>query len=72
MTMRRRTAWFLIGFAVWNLYIWVTFVGNVYPQHHFDSFFIVHAVIGAITAGLGLGVGSVGVRALRARRIEAH
>jgi len=70
MTLSRRAAWFLVGFAVWNLYVWVTFVKNVWPDHHFDAFFIVHLVIGAITVALGAGAGWLGVRALRAHRAE--
>ncbi|MFN2568313.1 MAG: SCO4848 family membrane protein [Candidatus Dormibacteria bacterium] len=68
MTLSARLSWFLIAFAVWNLYVWATFVWNVYPQHHFDGFFLVHAVIGAITSLLGLGIGMIGLRALRAHR----
>jgi hypothetical protein len=68
MTLSRRAAWFLVGFAVWNLYVWATFVKNVYPDHHLDSFFVVHAVIGGVTVLLGAVAGSLGVRALRAGR----
>lgn len=68
MIITRRTAWFLIAFAVWNLYVWVTFVWNVYPQHHLDGFFMIHAVIGGFTTLLGLAVGAIGLRALRADR----
>jgi hypothetical protein len=68
MTLSRRAAWFLVGFALWNLYVWAIFVKNVYPDHHFDSFFVVHAVIGGLTVLLGAVVGSLGARALRAHR----
>ena len=68
MALSRRAAWFLVAFAAWNLYVWATFVWNVYPQHHFDSFFMVHAVIGGLTSLLGVGVGLIGVRALRSPR----
>ncbi|GAC1340811.1 MAG: hypothetical protein NVSMB29_10300 [Candidatus Dormibacteria bacterium] len=68
MSLSARAAWFLVGFAVWNAYVWVTFVINVYPQHGFDRFFVVHAVIGGITLALGLGVGAIGLRGLRAKR----
>jgi hypothetical protein len=64
----RRSAWFLVAFAVWNLYVWATFVKNVYPDHHFDSFFMVHLAIGGLTVILGGIVGAIGVRALRAQR----
>ncbi|MFN2452286.1 MAG: SCO4848 family membrane protein [Candidatus Dormibacteria bacterium] len=68
MLLSRRAAWFLVAFAVWNAYVWVTFVVNVYPQHGFDRFFLVHAVIGGVTLALGLVVGGIGLRAVRARR----
>jgi hypothetical protein len=65
--MSRRAAWFLVLFAVWNAYVWGAFVWNVYPQHHFDSFFIVHLVIGGFTVVLGVAVGVIGWRRLRNR-----
>ena len=68
MVLSRRAAWFLVGLAVWNLYVWVTFVKNVYPDHHFDSFFLVHLGIGGLTVMLGGVAGWIGVRALRAHR----
>jgi len=68
MLLPKRISWFLIAFAVWNLYVWATFVWNVYPQHHLDGFFLVHAIIGSVTSILGLGVGLIGLRALRSSR----
>lgn len=71
MTLSRRAAWFLVAFSLWNLYVWATFVYNVYPQHHFDAFFMVHLGIGGLTVLLGFGVGALGVRALRAHRARS-
>lgn len=68
MTISRRAAWFLVAFSIWNLYVWGTFVYNVYPAHHFDAFFLVHLAIGSVTVLLGFGVGALGYRALQARR----
>jgi len=68
MTLGRRAAWFLVAFAVWNLYVWATFVKNVWPDHHFDAFFVVHLAIGSVTVVLGGVAGWFGVRALRAHR----
>jgi hypothetical protein len=67
MILGRKAAWFLVGFAVWNLYVWATFVKNVYPDHHWDSFFVVHLAIGGLTVVLGGVAGAIGLRALRAR-----
>ncbi len=67
MSISRRSGWFLLLFALWNAYVWAAIVWNVYPQHHFDSFFLIHLVIGAITVLLGTGVGLIGYRRLRQR-----
>lgn len=68
MTIGRRAAWYLVGFALWNVYVWATFVANVYPQHHLDRFFLLHALVGGVTVALAVGAGAIGVRALRAHR----
>jgi hypothetical protein len=68
MILGRRAACFLVAFAIWNLYVWVTFVKNVYPDHHFDGFFLAHLAIGGVTVILGGIAGGIGVRALRAHR----
>ncbi len=68
MVISRRAAWYLVALAVWNLYVWVTFVRNVYPDHHLDGFFLVHVVVGAVSVALAAGAGALGVRALRANR----
>jgi hypothetical protein len=67
MILGRKAAWFLVGFAVWNLYVWATFVKNVYPDHHWDSFFVVHLAIGGLTVVLGGVAGAIGYKALRTR-----
>lgn len=68
MVLSRRAAWFLVGLAVWNLYVWVTFVRNIYPDHHLDGFFLVHVAVGAVSVALAALAGALGVRALRAHR----
>ena len=68
MTLSRRAGWFLVAFAAWNAFVWVTFVRNVFPDHHWDSFFLVHLAIGGVTTAGGLVVGWFGVRALRSAR----
>jgi hypothetical protein len=68
MVLSRRSAWLLVALAVWNLWVWITFVRNVYPDHHLDGFFLVHVVVGAVSVGLAAAAGALGVRALRAHR----
>jgi len=57
----------MVVFAIWNTYVWVTFVRNVYPDHHWDGFFIVHLLIGSLTTAMGLVVGAIGLRGVRGR-----
>jgi hypothetical protein len=68
MVISRRAAWFLVGLAAWNVYVWVTFVRNISPDHHLDGFFLVHVAVGAISVALAGVAGALGVRALRAHR----
>ncbi len=68
MALSRRTAWFLLAFSAWNAYVWGTFVWNVYPQHGFDGFFLIHLAVGGFTVILGSIVGAIGWSALRARK----
>lgn len=63
----RRSALFLVVFAAWNAFVWATFVKNVYPDHHFDGFFLIHLAIGGLTTAMGIIAGYIGVRALRVR-----
>ncbi len=67
MTISRRAAWFLVAFAAWNTFVWVTFVRNVFPDHHWDGFFLVHLCIGSVTAAGGLVAGWLGLRTLLPR-----
>ncbi|WP_405012982.1 SCO4848 family membrane protein [Kitasatospora sp. NBC_01539] len=78
MTLSRRTSWFLTAFGVWSLIIWTTFVKNLWKdsggQAFLDgdhsrptAFFWVHLVLAVTSLLLGVLVGAVGVRGLRAR-----
>ena len=68
MTLNRGWAWFLVAFAAWNAFVWITFVRNVFPDHHWDSFFVVHLAIGGLTTAGGLVAGWLGLRALLVSR----
>ena len=73
MQLSRRASWFLIAFAAWSWFIWVTLVKNVWHDsrswsHGATGFFIVHVVLAAISLVLGTAIGWLGWRGLRAHR----
>lgn len=78
MRLSRRASWFLTAFGVWSVWIWVTFFKNLWADHeglaftHGDhgkptAYFWIHAALALSSLLLGLAVGSLGVRSLRAR-----
>ncbi|MGV9267078.1 SCO4848 family membrane protein [Kitasatospora sp. NPDC003701] len=81
MKLSRRTSWFLTAFGVWSMIIWVTFVKNLWKdsggQAFTDgdhaqptAFFWIHLLLAVTSFVLGVAVGAVGVRGLRATRRE--
>ncbi|WP_406199348.1 hypothetical protein OH807_16685 [Kitasatospora sp. NBC_01560] len=81
MKLSRRTSWFLTAFGVWSMMIWITFAKNLWKdsggQAFLDgdhsrptAFFWVHLLLAVTSFLLGIAVGSVGVRGLRATRRE--
>lgn len=72
MKLSRRASWFLIAFAVWSWIIWVTLVKNIWHDsrswsHGATAFFVVHAVLAAISLILGTAIGTLGWRGLRTK-----
>ncbi|MFI6845391.1 hypothetical protein OG535_15825 [Kitasatospora sp. NBC_00085] len=81
MKLSRRTSWFLTAFGVWSMIIWTTFVKNLWKdsggQAFTDgdhsqptAFFWIHLLLAVTSFLLGIAVGAVGVRGLRAARRE--
>ena len=75
MQLSRRASWFLIAFAAWSWFIWVTLVKNIWHDsrswsHGATGFFIVHTVLAAISIVLGTAIGRLGWRGLRATKSE--
>lgn len=79
MTLGRRTSWFLAAFGVWSLIIWTTFLKNLWKDSGGQAFtngdhsqpttfFWVHLLLALASLALGVLVGSIGVRSLRAPR----
>lgn len=70
----RRTGAFLLAVAIFQWVIWPTFLRNIWRDPRaFDGgaptrFLLVHAVLTAISLGLGTGVGVVGAQLWRSTR----
>lgn len=82
MKLSRRASWFLTAFGVWSIIIWTTFAKNLWKdsggQAFTDgdhtqptAFFWVHLLLAVTSLALGLAVGSLGLRGLRAARRPA-
>lgn len=72
MYLSRRASWFLIAFAAWSWFIWVTLIKNISadprswgPGHHPTAFLGVHVVLAVISITFGTAIGWLGWRALR-------
>ncbi|MFJ6772386.1 SCO4848 family membrane protein [Kitasatospora sp. NPDC091257] len=77
MKLSRRTSWFLTAFGVWSIIIWTTFVKNLWKDSGGQAFtngdhsqpttfFWVHLLLAVTSFALGIAVGTIGVRGLRA------
>lgn len=72
MYLSRRASWFLLAFAAWSWFIWVTLIKNIAadprswgPGHHPTGFLGVHVVLAVISITFGTAIGRLGWRALR-------
>lgn len=73
MRFRRSHAWLLIGVAVWNVFIWVTFAKNLAAAHAAGEdrptgYWVAHSVLIVVDLGIAVVLGSLGLKALRATR----
>ncbi|ARF80017.1 SCO4848 family membrane protein [Kitasatospora aureofaciens] len=79
MKLSRRTSWFLTAFGVWSIMIWTTFVKNLWKDSGGQAFvngdhsqptafFWIHLLLAITSFVLGIAVGTVGLRGLRAAR----
>ena len=68
-TLSRRTAWFLLGVAVWMVFIWGTFIRNLAKDHGRPTgFYVAHTVLIVVDLAIAAVLGVIAVRALRATR----
>jgi hypothetical protein len=66
MVLSKRVSGLLVAFGVWSWIIWPTFLKNIWhdPRSWDDGatgFFIVHAVLAAVSLVLGTAIGWLGV-----------
>ena len=75
MRLERRHAWLLLGIAVWNFFIWVTFARNLSAAHAAGEdrpagYWAAHTVLIVVGLVIGVVLGRLGLKALRAARTE--
>lgn len=78
MHLSRRASWFLLAFAAWSWFIWVTLIKNISadprawgPGHHPTAFLGVHVVLAVISITFGTAIGRLGWRGLQATKTAA-
>ncbi|MEV3936327.1 hypothetical protein AB0K52_10155 [Glycomyces sp. NPDC049804] len=81
MKLSRPISLFLLAFGVWSVFVWTTFVKNLFEDVSglaFDGageptgYFWVHLVLAVVSFGLGVAIGVIGLRGLLADRRAAR
>jgi len=73
MRFTKRYAWLLIGVAIWNFFIWITFAKNLSAAHsrgedHPTGYWVAHTALIVVDLIIGGVLAAVGLKALRAAR----
>lgn len=77
MKLSRPASVFLLAFGVWSVFIWTTFVKNLFEDVSglaFDAagdptgYFWVHLTLAVTSFGLGVAIGVIGLRGVLAGR----
>ncbi|MFT4288840.1 SCO4848 family membrane protein [Nocardioides sp.] len=73
MKSDKRLGWLLVGVAIWNFFIWITFAKNLSAAHsrgeeHPQGYWIAHTVLIVVDLIIGAVLGVVGAKRLRAGR----
>lgn len=71
--MGRKTGWFLVAVAAWNLLTWFMFARNLYDAHvagedRPQGYWIAHTGLIVVNLCLGVAYGVQGLRALHTDR----
>jgi len=73
MRLERKHGWFLIGVAVWNFVIWVTFAKNLYAAYSSgedrpEAYWIAHSVLIVVNVVLGVLFARLGTKIVKGDR----
>ena len=69
MTVSRRTAWFLLGVAVWMAFVWGTFIRNLADEEGRPTgFYVAHTILIIVDLAIAAVLAVIALRALRATR----
>lgn len=73
MRFSKKHAWLLIGVAIWNFFIWITFAKNLSAAHsrgedHPTGYWVAHTVLIVVDLIIGAVLAGVGLKALRTAR----
>lgn len=71
MKFEKKHAWLLIGVALWNFVTWAMFAKNLASAHSSGEdrptgYWVAHSVLIVANVIIGVVLGSVGLKALRA------
>jgi hypothetical protein len=64
----RKASWVLLAAALWTLYVWISRVVILAGQDEPAGFKVVHFALAAVSLAVGVAVGVIGWRSLRASR----
>ena len=72
MRLERKHGWLLVGVAVWNFVIWLTFAKNLSQAHASGEdrpagYWVAHTVLIVVALAIGGVLGGLGIKALRHR-----
>lgn len=72
MKLDRKHGWLLVGVAVWNVVIWVTFAKNLSQAHASGEdrptgYWVAHTVLIVVDLIIGGVLGALGLKVLRSR-----
>lgn len=71
MKFERKHGWLLIGIAVWNVFIWLTFAKNLAGAYSAGEdramgYWIAHSVLIVVDLIIAIVLGRLGLKALKA------